>query len=91
VPPPPEKKKRLIYRDLQGNVLMEVVLDAEDSIVKDLDGLLEDVEPEDALLTEPLSMLTPTGPLAPTQNGNATSPENPTAPTTEVPATQQGI
>lgn len=43
---PPEKKKRLVYRDLEGNVLMEVVLDAEDKIVESLDGLLEDVEDE---------------------------------------------
>lgn len=44
-PPPIEKKKRLVYRDIQGNVLMEVVLDADDKFVSSLDGLLEDVDP----------------------------------------------
>jgi len=45
-PPPPIKKKRLIYRDLQGNVLMEVLLDADDKVVESLEGMLEDVEEE---------------------------------------------
>jgi Flp pilus assembly protein CpaB len=45
-PLPPDKKKRLIYRDLQGNVLMEVLLDADDRVVESLEGMLEDVEEE---------------------------------------------
>jgi pilus assembly protein CpaB len=52
--PPPEKKKRLVYRDLQGNVLMEVVLDADDKIAENLDGLLEDVESEEQALAQGL-------------------------------------
>jgi pilus assembly protein CpaB len=46
IPPPPAKKK-LVYRDIQGNVLMEVILDADDKIVDSLDGLLEDVAPQE--------------------------------------------
>lgn len=48
-PTPPEKKKRLVYRDIQGNVLMEVILDADDKIVESLGGLLEDVAPDEAV------------------------------------------
>lgn len=69
-PTPPEMKKRLIYRDLQGNVLMEVILDADDKVVDSLDGLLEDVPPEDTLasLTSPgslPSLAIPAGPPSP--------------------------
>ena len=50
-PPPPDKKKRLIYRDLQGNVLMEVLLDADDKVVESLEGMLEDVEEAEGVVS----------------------------------------
>jgi pilus assembly protein CpaB len=86
-PPAPEKKKRLVYRDLQGNVLMEVVLDADDKVVGNLDGLLEDVEPEDAIVGTGLIP-------APSASGvpsMATGPAPPVAPPIkQAPPTQEG-
>lgn len=73
-PPPVEKKKRLVYRDIQGNVLMEVLLDADDTLVGSLDGLLEDVEP-DGPPPGPRAQALPTAaPPAPT--GAVTAPDD---------------
>lgn len=45
IPPVPQKvMKRLVYRDLEGKPLMEVVLDAESKMAANLQHLLEDVE-----------------------------------------------
>jgi pilus assembly protein CpaB len=60
VPPPPvQKKKRLVYRDIQGNVLMEVLLDADDKLVGSLDGLLEDVDPDELIGSSRSALATP--------------------------------
>lgn len=45
VPPVPQKTlKRLVYRDLQGKPLMEVLVDAESKIAANLQHMLEEVE-----------------------------------------------
>ena len=41
-PPVAKKLKRLVYRDLDGNVLMEVVVDAESKVAKSCPDLVED-------------------------------------------------
>lgn len=97
-PPPPEKKKRLVYRDLQGNVLMEVVLDADDKIAENLDGLLEDVESEEqalaqGLLPAPSASGIPSNPLKSAGTTGLPGATPPTTPleTEETPAEVDGL
>ena len=54
-PPVAKKLKRLVYRDLDGNVLMEVVVDAESKVAKSCPDLVEDYELNE--FTAPVSEL----------------------------------
>ncbi|MBY0585563.1 Flp pilus assembly protein CpaB [bacterium] len=83
-PSPPEKKKRLIYRDLQGNVLMEVVLDADDKIAEDLEGLLEDVEEDELVSSFNPSPNSPGASAPPTNLPSSAPPTEQSEPAVEV-------
>lgn len=69
VPPVPRKKvKRLVYRDLEGKPLMEILLDAESKMAANLEHMLEEVE-SPRVAAAPMSMpsmkMPPMGPSDP--------------------------